>query len=248
MTELISSNNVLAQLPAIVFILRYRLPTDDFHAEYVSSGTGLDLGAQPPNGSLFSNLAEDAELPPIVAALRAAAHGRRRFECEFPLKKKRKASFIWARALADPSVLSPQELQFTGTIVDASAPRLAHEHLSAILNSDRAQLRATAAALQERLREVEELKAAVQQFRHREQVRIGHDLHDGLGQELAAIVLQIKKLEVRMSDQPADLVNALTAIRELAHQRALNIGALAEVLSPVSPGGRSRLSAAQDPG
>ena len=67
-----------------------------------------------------------------------------------------------------------------------------------------------------------------------EQRRIGHDLHDGLGQDLTGVALMLKGLQGQL-DRPSDAVRAdIEEVIRLVNQMLRNTRALARGLSPVA--------------
>jgi len=67
-----------------------------------------------------------------------------------------------------------------------------------------------------------------------EQRRIGHDLHDGLGQDLTGVALMLKGLQGHL-DRPAEAIRAdLEEVIRLVNQMLRNTRALARGLSPVA--------------
>lgn len=68
----------------------------------------------------------------------------------------------------------------------------------------------------------------------REQERIGHDLHDGLGQELTGIALMLKALQGQLDRKPADLKRSLEEILGLLNHALASTRAIAGGLSPVA--------------
>jgi PAS domain S-box-containing protein len=69
---------------------------------------------------------------------------------------------------------------------------------------------------------------------NREQERIGHDLHDGLGQELTGIALLLTGLLGRLDSPSAELKQELTDILGLVNGAVHSTRALAHGLSPVA--------------
>ena len=85
-------------------------------------------------------------------------------------------------------------------------------------------------------RDVTELKLLGRQIRsiaEREQQRIGHDLHDGLGQELTGLSLLLKGLEHGAATQAPTLLSDVQALQEVVNRSIATTRALAQGLSPV---------------
>ena len=68
----------------------------------------------------------------------------------------------------------------------------------------------------------------------REQERIGHDLHDGLGQELTGIALMLKALQGQLDRKPAELKRSIEEILGLLGHALASTRAIAGGLSPVA--------------
>src|SRR6202000_3061663 len=67
-----------------------------------------------------------------------------------------------------------------------------------------------------------------------ERQRVGHDLHDGLGQELAGIALLSTALAERLADGPDEPARVdAERVAELVHQSILRTRELARGLSPL---------------
>ena len=68
----------------------------------------------------------------------------------------------------------------------------------------------------------------------REQERIGHDLHDGLGQELTGIALMLKALQGQLDRKPAELKRSIEEILGLLNRALASTRSIAGGLSPVA--------------
>lgn len=68
----------------------------------------------------------------------------------------------------------------------------------------------------------------------REQERIGHDLHDGLGQELTGIALMLKALQGQLDRKPADLKRGIEEILGLLGHALASTRSIAGGLTPVA--------------
>ena len=65
------------------------------------------------------------------------------------------------------------------------------------------------------------------------QTRIGHDLHDGLGQELTALMLKLAHLEAKVDAQKSNWKEEIRAARTMVERAIETTAALAQGLSPV---------------
>jgi len=68
----------------------------------------------------------------------------------------------------------------------------------------------------------------------REQARIGHDLHDGLGQELTGIALMLKALQGQLERKPVELKRSIEEILGLLSHALASTRSIAGGLSPVA--------------
>jgi PAS domain S-box-containing protein len=83
------------------------------------------------------------------------------------------------------------------------------------------------------IQEIKELQKEVREISHREQSRIGHDLHDGLGQELTGASLLLKTLEQDARNTNPQLLGRMAALREVLDQSIATTRSLAQGLSPI---------------
>ena len=85
-------------------------------------------------------------------------------------------------------------------------------------------------------RDISELKRLERQVRsvaEREQQRIGHDLHDGLGQELTGLSLLLKGLEHAAQSEVPTLISDIKYAQQVLNDSIVSARALAQGLSPV---------------
>jgi signal transduction histidine kinase len=81
-------------------------------------------------------------------------------------------------------------------------------------------------------REARELERQILEISDAEQRRIGHDLHDGLGQHLTGIALLSRHLENRLSSEQSSQISEATKIAELAAAAVEWTHDLCRTLSP----------------
>jgi two-component system, NarL family, sensor kinase len=91
-------------------------------------------------------------------------------------------------------------------------------------------------ALLERLAESESrfrrISRGVLQLQEEERTRISRDLHDGIGQSLTALRIQLELLEQRVAERDAALSPDAASARELAESCLAEVRQLARVLRP----------------
>lgn len=80
---------------------------------------------------------------------------------------------------------------------------------------------------------VRALEREVREIVEQEQQRIGHDLHDGLGQDLTGISLLLKTLERSAAQQAPNLLPEITTLNGMVNKSLASARALAQGLSPV---------------
>jgi len=86
-------------------------------------------------------------------------------------------------------------------------------------------------------RDISELRSLTREIieaSNREQERIGHDLHDGLGQQLTGVALMLKGLQSRLDRPTADIRRELEDILGLVNGAVHDTRMLAHGLSPVA--------------
>jgi PAS domain S-box-containing protein len=156
--------------------------------------------------------------------------GREEFQCEYRVRTERGRT-RWVRASG--RVISRSEtgrpMRYVGTLEDITAPLLAEQELEKEIARSQAVTRIST----ELAREVRQLEGEIRQISHREQERIGHDLHDGLGQELTGVSLMLKTLEHTIVSEAPQLSARVRAVRDMVEQCIATTRALAQGLSPV---------------
>jgi PAS domain S-box-containing protein len=83
------------------------------------------------------------------------------------------------------------------------------------------------------IQQIKELEGEIRDISHREQKRIGHDLHDGLGQELTGVSLMLKTLERDTLRVAPELGPRIKSVQDMVAQCIGSSRALAQGLSPV---------------
>lgn len=89
------------------------------------------------------------------------------------------------------------------------------------------------AAIYRDITERKQLEKAVVEISSNEQRRIGHDLHDGLGQHLAGIAFKAKALEEALAGESTELANEAKKIVGLINEGIRETRSLASGLDPV---------------
>ncbi len=81
--------------------------------------------------------------------------------------------------------------------------------------------------------QIKQLESQIREISNREQKRIGHDLHDGLGQELTGISLMLKTLGRDIERSAPELGPRVRSVHEMVAQCISSAKALAQGLAPV---------------
>ncbi|WP_321932195.1 PAS domain-containing protein [Paraburkholderia guartelaensis] len=152
---------------------------------YVSSHTGEMLGYE--EGELSAQDAvfemthpEDVEL--VKARLAAHLKGRHPYDVEYRVRTK-SGEYRWIQSRAQALWnRSGEPYRMVGWIIDVTERRRAEE------------------ALRRSREELQRLSANIEHAREVEKTRIARELHDDLGQQLAALKIEVSRVEGRLND------------------------------------------------
>jgi signal transduction histidine kinase len=120
-------------------------------------------------------------------------------------------------------------LTYLGTLQDVTESLETGQELQRQLARSQEAIRTS----DELAREVRQLEAEIREISQREHERIGHDLHDGLGQELTGVSLLLKSLEDAIERDAPQLRARVHSVRDMVEQSIATARALAQGLSPV---------------
>jgi PAS domain S-box-containing protein len=120
-------------------------------------------------------------------------------------------------------------LAYRGTLQDVTEPIEMQRELQRQL----AKSREAALVSEGLVREVRRLEAEIREVSQREHERIGHDLHDGLAQELTGVSLLLKTLEDAIARDAPQLTTRVHSVRDMVEKSISTVRALALGLSPV---------------
>ena len=191
----------------------------------------LDAGEVVTSARELSVLEHPKDKHRIYADLQAHLHGRSaEFHCEYRLRTAR-GNWRWMLARGRVVERAPdgRALRYLGTLRDVTALLTSEQQRT----EQAARLQAATRISSELAREVKHLESEICAISHREQERIGHDLHDGLGQELTGVSLLLKSLERAIERDAPQLKSQLRSARDLIDQCLATTRALAQGLSPV---------------
>jgi signal transduction histidine kinase/PAS domain-containing protein len=120
-------------------------------------------------------------------------------------------------------------LAYLGTLQDVTETLETGQELQRQLARSQEAMRVS----DELSREVRQLEAEIREVSQREHERLGHDLHDGLGQELTGVSLLLKSLEDAIERDAPQLRTRVRSVRDMVEQSIATTRALAQGLSPV---------------
>ena len=107
--------------------------------------------------------------------------------------------------------------------------------ITTALRGDTGQLRGFAQVTRD-ITELRNLERQVLEISEEEQRRIGHDLHDGLGQELTGLAFLMQNLEHRLAKEEVEAASEATRILTLTNRAIDQLRKLARGFSPVELG------------
>jgi PAS domain S-box-containing protein len=110
------------------------------------------------------------------------------------------------------------------------------------LHDEKGELRGFAHVTRD-ITELKRLEKEVLEISEKEQQRIGHDLHDGLGQELTGVSFLSQNLRRRLAEQSLPEAAEAMRISELSNQAIEQVRELARGLSPVELGSDGLIAA-----
>jgi signal transduction histidine kinase len=190
----------------------------------------------PDHGLIDAQTRSDVE--PLIAhdvELTDATGRHRRFDISWRHvpSADRRADYLLEVAMETAAGSERTELI---EIADAPRPRRAHDVAEVAVDAPvdaRSQLEEAMRVSDELAREVRHLETEIREISQREHERIGHDLHDGLGQELTGVSLLLKSLEDAIERDAPQLRARVHSVRDMVEQSISTARSLAQGLSPV---------------
>jgi signal transduction histidine kinase len=192
----------------------------------------LDADERSPlTGTWLAAFIDPRDKARVALDLEAHLDGRTPdFHCQYRLRIARgRVRWVLASGSVVERAANGRPLRYLGTLQDVTESVEIEEEL------DRQLMRSREATLvtNELAGEVRQLEAEIREISEREQERIGHDLHDGLGQELTGVSLLLKTLEDAIERDAPQLRSRVRSVRELVEQSIATTRSLAHGLSPV---------------
>ncbi|HLF11827.1 MAG TPA: PAS domain-containing protein [Gammaproteobacteria bacterium] len=195
----------------------------------------LDDGEFIGTASELSSFEHPKDNERIHAELQAHLQGQSpEFHCEYRLRTAR-GEVRWVLANGHVMTRAPDgsALRYLGTLQHVPQPPNVGRELEKQVARSRAVTRISSQISSHLAREVRQLEAEIRDISHREQARIGRDLHDGLGQELTGVSLMLKGLEHAIEHDAPKFGSKIRSVRDMVDQCIATTRALAQGLSPV---------------
>jgi signal transduction histidine kinase len=213
-------------------VLDWRITSDDLQpSKHIVDLLELRADAPVRTWSQFASYIHPRDADRVRAKLIEHLHGNSRdLHCEFRLVTTRgRARWALARGRVVQRDGAGRALRFLGTLRDVTAALDTRQELERQLERSQAAIRmSTALAL-----EVKQLEGEIREISERERARIGHDLHDGLGQELTGVSLMLKALADGIERDAPKLCPRVRSLREMVEQCIATTRSLAQGLAPV---------------
>jgi PAS domain S-box-containing protein len=192
---------------------------------------GLEIGDLPATAAELARYEHPRDRARVQTEL--ATHLDRKtdeYYCEYRLRTA-SGRIRWVIASGRVIARAPDghALKYRGTLQDVTESIETEQELQRQL----ARSRDAARVSENLVREVRRLEAEIGEVSQRERERIGHDLHDGLGQELTGVSLLLKTLEDAIARDAPQLSARVHSLRDMVEQSISTARALARGLSPV---------------
>jgi PAS domain S-box-containing protein len=192
---------------------------------------GLDDAHLPTTGAELARFEHPRDRARVQSELGAHLDGKAdEYYCEYRVRTA-SGRVRWVIASGRVLARAPdgRALTYRGTLQDATTSIETEQELQRQLARAREATRISA----DLVSEVRRLEVEIREVSQREQERIGHDLHDGLGQELTGVSLLLKTLEDAIARDAPQLTARVHSVRDMVEQSIATARALAQGLSPV---------------
>ena len=196
----------------------------------------LDEHAVPTTIADLEKFEHPRDKARVTAELRAHLDGESDdHHCEYRLKSaKGRIRWVIASGRVVERSRDGEPLYYLGTLQDVTETLETSHELQRQLARSQEAMRVS----EDLTREVRQLEAEIREISQREHERIGHDLHDGLGQELTGVSLLLKILEDAIERDAPQLRSRVHSVRDMVEQSIASTRALAQGL--VARASRSR--------
>ena len=192
---------------------------------------GVEIGAVPTSAAELARHEHPRDRARLQSEL--AAHLERRsdeYYCEYRLRTASgRIRWVVASGRVIARAHDGRALKYRGTLQDVTESIETEQELQRQLARSRDSVRVA----ENLAREVRRLETEIREVSQREHERIGHDLHDGLGQELTGVSLLLKTLEDAIARDAPQLATRVHSLRDMVEQSIATARALALGLSPL---------------
>jgi signal transduction histidine kinase len=213
-------------------LVDWNVTTDELApSEQLARLLQVEPDAVPKTAAELARFEHPRDKPRIATELRAHLDGESdEFYCEYRLKGAQgRVRWVVANGRVVARTADGRPLTYLGTLQDFTESLETGEELQRQLARSQAAMRVS----DELAREVRQLEAEIREISQREHERIGHDLHDGLGQELTGVSLHLKSLEDAIERDAPQLRARVHSVRDMVEQSIATARSLAQGLAPV---------------
>jgi signal transduction histidine kinase len=192
---------------------------------------GLDAAHRPATWAQLARFEDPRDEARVQSALRAHLDGEtEEHNCEHRMRTAGgRVRWVISRGRVISRGPDGRALAYRGTLQDVTESIETQHQLQRQL----ARSREAALVSEDLVREVRRLETEIREVSQREHERIGHDLHDGLAQELTGVSLLLKTLEDAIARDAPQLTKRVHSVRDMVEQSISTVRALALGLSPV---------------
>jgi len=192
---------------------------------------GLDVAHAPTTSAELARFEHPHDRARVQSELRAHLDGATdEHNSEYRVRTASgRVRWVIARGRVISRAPDGRALAYRGTLQDVTESIETQRELQRHLMKSR-----EAALVSEGLvHEVRRLETEIREVSQREHERIGHDLHDGLAQELTGVSLLLKTLEDAIARDAPQLTTRVHSVRNRVEQSISTVRELALGLSPV---------------
>ncbi len=185
----------------------------------------------PATGAELARFEHPRDRARVQTELRTHLDGEtEEHKCEYRMRTAGgRVRWVIARGRVITRAADGRALAYRGTLRDVTESIETQRELQRQLSRSR-----EAALVSENLvRDVRRLEAEIREVSQREHERIGHDLHDGLAQELTGVSLLLRTLEDAIARDAPQLTSRVHSVRDMVEKSISTVRALALGLSPV---------------
>ncbi|HUO68361.1 MAG TPA: histidine kinase, partial [Gammaproteobacteria bacterium] len=192
---------------------------------------GLDAADRPATWAQLARFEDPRDGARVQSELRAHLGGETdEHNCEYRIRTAGgRVRWVIAKGRVISRAPDGRAIAYRGTLQDVTESIETQRELQRQL----ARSREATLVSEDLVREVRRLEAEIREVSQREHERIGHDLHDGLAQELTGVSLLLKTLEDAIARDAPQLTTRVHSVRDMVEQSISTVRALALGLSPV---------------